>query len=307
MIVSLGGASLSEKSAVLTVHTEDYTGVRLDTVTADCTLSAGFGETEIQLPLHRLGYYKATVTAECAGETVQNSTGIGVTTPHDRPDWQDSVFGVSANEWFRFPQSLSALAKMGVRYIRPTGRRVDEPYRALLRKYGLMTTVQAQGRHIMANDRYAPGKWNSAWHYLREMADVIAITEHGNEHWEERNLTLMAEWVKVSGLARWQANPETWFTNSGAAGVDIHKLQVLYDQGMFDYITAVSLHAYTFPMAPEQEKGFWSSRILKDFAKWMDERGIDMPVCCMEQGYPAMNGQTRCESYSPGDLVSLDG
>lgn len=299
-------ADVSENIEVLlTVKVKDYSGnfVFKDSRNV-MTDKNGKALAEYELPLERLGYYNFSITAHCGDEAVEKSTGLGVTTEHSRSGF-DSVFGVSCNFWHP-EQDMPLYERVGIRFVRNPGKDTTVKWRKCIEKSGMYSQVQLQGNDMFFPQRFAHYKRNTAYYYQKQYGDVSRIIEHGNEHWEERDLGLLAEWVKSTGLARMEADPSAWHSGSGAAGVDINKMQVLYEQGMYDYITFIAIHAYSFPNRPESEVSFWSTKRLVDLADWMEKNNIDMPVCCTEQGYPAMYDQVKCESYSPGDLITLE-
>lgn len=306
--LSVTNTGLDSEQVRLTAELTDYNGLFMGTQEQKIAVQPG-QETDIAFVFRpdKLGYFQAAIRAETSrGETVAREAGFGVTTPHERAPWEDSYFGISANHWE--PEVfVPMMAKLGVRYLRNPGKPTAVNHKELLKQYGMASTVQIQGKNILTEERYAPFYRNSAYYYEQQMGDVVKITEHGNEHWEERDLSLLSEWYKSSGLARLKANPSGWYTNSGEPGVDLHKLKVVYEQGALDYITSLSIHAYSFPLAPEQPASYWSVRRLEDLGRFMAERDLHLPVCCLEQGYPAMKNQVKCESYSPGDLVSMEG
>ena len=318
----------------LTASVSDYNGRTVfeddRTVTAD---AGGMAAAEYILPLEGLGYYSFRISAEACTEEkhterdsfggpdaekteekpdisagragkITGSTGIGVTTRHERSGFE-SVFGVSCNFW-NPERDMPLYERVGVRFIRNPGKDTTIKFRRQLEECGMYSQVQLQGNDMFAPQRHAHYKRNTAYYYMKQYGDVSRLIEHGNEHWEERDLGALAEWVKSTGLARLEADPTAWHSGSGAAGVDKNKMQVLYEQGMYDYITFIALHAYSFPQRPEGGDSYWSTKRLADIADWMKRNNIDMPVCCTEQGYPAMYDQKKCESYSPGELVTLE-
>ena len=258
----------------------------------------------LTLPIKYKGYYKFTVRAESGECFAEKSTGIGLTVPHERSG-DNSVFGISCNFWN--PATDPALyERVGIRYLRNPGKETTIKAAAELKKHGMYSQVQLQGGDMFSPKRWADSERNTAYYYQKQYGDISRLIEHGNEHWEEKNLGLLAEWVKSTGLARLKADPEAWHSGSGVAGVDINKMQIMCDQGMYDYITFIAVHNYSFPQRPESPESYWSIERLRDLAEFMKKNKIEMPVCCTEQGYPAMYDQNKCESYSPGDLVTLE-
>ena len=287
----------------------DYYGEKVQDLAAKVCVNAGEEEqVSFDIALKKLGYHFVDIDILSEdGVAVKKTTGLGLTTAHERSSIEDSCFGLSCNyehpEW-HYP----LFARMGVRYLRAGVQ--DKVH--LLEKYGMRCFIQAQGKDAFRTFwgqtiRYAHYKDNTAYHYEKRYGDMAFYKEHGNEHWEEKNLSLLTEWHKVTGLARLEADPKGWYANSGCPGVDIEKLKVMFDNGLGDYITSLSMHAYSFPGSPEGTDSYWSVARLNDLGKFMDERGINMPVCCTEQGYPAMYDQTKCESYSPGEMSTLEG
>lgn len=301
----------SDKQGTVSIKgsTVDYNEVFVEDILVEGVLEAGVPQVfDIPVKCPKLGYFRADLEVTSGDETVKKVTGFGLTTPHERVCVEDSYFGISCNYDGEQKVSWPLFARMGMRYLRTWNVR-DTKY--LLEKYGLYASEQSAGNdmhsHFEHPNRYA--KWcdNRAYYYEKDYGNLCKIMEHGNEFWEEHNLTLLAEWHKSSGLARHHANPLAWYTNSGAPGCDVKKFEILDDQGMFDYINALCIHAYSFPGAPEGLDSYWSLERLRDVANFMKERNINMPVCCTEQGYPAMYDQTKCESYSPGEMSTLDG
>ncbi len=263
------------------------------------------------VPCKKKGYYKAeiNVVPECS-EPINKVTGLGYTVHHDRSLIPESCFGISGN--FCIPHlHYPILSRMGVRYIRQGD---PDKFRRLQEKYGLQICIQRQGYDIYNRYywnriavRHAPYWRNSAYYYEKINGDCVFYKEHGNEHWEEKKLGHLAEWVKCSNLARLEANPAGWYASTGEAGIDINKLRVVFENGLGDYITTIGLHAYSFPGYPEGTDSYWSIARLYDLKALMDEFNIDVPVCCTEQGYPAMCGQDKCESYSPDEMSTYEG
>ena len=289
----------------------DFYGKKTQTLKADVSVDAG-KEKEVSFDINcvKLGYYFVDIDiVPQNGEAIKKTTGLGYTTAHVRSEIPDSCFGVSCN--FQKPdEHFPMFAKMGIRYLRSW-----DVYgiKHLLEEYGMQICTQMQGYDLYRHDwhgkplRYARYDRNTAYYYQKDNGKYAFYKEHGNEHWEERNLSLLTEWHKVTGLARLEADPTGWYANSGCPGVDIEKLKVMFDNGLGDYITTLSMHAYSFPGSPEGTDSYWSVARLNDLGKFMKERNINVPVCCTEQGYPAMYDQTKCESYSPGEMVTLEG
>ncbi len=261
---------------------------------------------DIDINCKKLGYYLVELNISSDSNSQELKTGLGYTTPHERSEVPYSCFGIS-NNYGKAPIHYPIYAKMGMRYIRD---HYPENRRPLLEKYGLYMSKADQGYNIFEHKtvgRYAPASRNSAYYFEKQFGDIVFYNEHGNEHWEEKNLALLTEWHKVTGLARLEANPAGWYSNSGCPGVDINKLSIMFDNGIGDYITTLSLHAYSFPGCPEAMDSYWSVGRMYDLARFMKERNINVPVCCTEQGYPAFYDQTKCESYSPGEMSTLEG
>ncbi len=278
-------------------------------VTQTISLSAEIdveGVIDIEIDCKKLGYFLVELELSTASCTQTLKTGFGYTTPHERSEAPYSCFGIS-NNYGRPSIHYPIYAKMGMRYVRAHSPDKDRP---LLEKYGLTISKAHQGYDILEHKtqvRYAAPFRNSAYHYEKMYGHLLCNNEHGNEHWEEKNLALLTEWHKVTGLARIEANPKGWYSNSGCPGIDINKLAVMFDNGLADYITCLCMHAYSFPGCPEANDSYWSVGRLYDFAKFLKERNIYMPVSCTEQGYPAMYDQVKCESYSPGEMSTLEG
>ena len=298
----------------VTCRFTDYRGQNAGENTCCARLNPGQSERmEFPLGSEKIGYYKAVVSAAWNGESKELSTGLGITTPHERSDPDDSNFGLCVCGTWDFKRDIGIHGRVGIRHLR-IGPDTTMEYRPLLEKHGLKSTTQLQGRNIyFASEdyarwyrRYAPPLQNSAYYFEKEAGDLLSLTEHGNETWEEGNTIARVEWEKVSGFARITANPMGWYSPTGLAGIDINKLELGRQLGLMDYISFLSVHAYSFPVSPENPKSFWSIDRLKDLAKWMKENDIEMPVACTEQGYPAMYDQVESESYSPGDMVSFD-
>ena len=268
-------------------------------------------EFSFYIPCKKKGYYKVLIdVVPERSEPINKETGLGYTVHHDRSLIPESCFGISGN--FCVPQlHYPILSRMGVRYIRQGD---PDKYRRLQEKYGLQLLIQRQGYDIYNRYywnriavRHAPYWRNSAYYYEKINGDCVFYKEHGNEHWEDRKLGHLAEWVKCSNLARLEADPSGWYASTGEAGIDINKLRVVFENGLGDYITTIGLHAYSFPGYPEGTDSYWSIQRLYDLKALMDEFNIDVPVCCTEQGYPAMCGQDKCESYSPGEMSTYEG
>ena len=282
----------------------DYYGAGVFGNTEELVPDSGEICAEYELELKKLGYYRLSVSLSQGKDEAAAATGIGVTTRHERSG-EESVFGVSCNFW-NPERDMPLYERVGVRYIRNPGKDTTIKWRDCLEKHGMYSQVQLQGNDMFFPGRQAHYKRNTAYYYQQQYGNVSKLIEHGNEHWEERDLGLLAEWVKSSGLARIEADPCAWHSGSGAAGIDINKMQVLYEEGMYDYVTFIALHAYSFPNRPESPDSYWSIARLEDLARWMQKNNIDMPVCCTEQGYPAMYDQKKCESYSPGEMITLE-
>ena len=274
-------------------------------------------DTVVSIPLkcERLGYYNMTVTARGEAGTVVKSTGIGITTEYTAVPAEQSKFGLNINTSRFTEPPFAAAAKMGILMIRRPVPAEAIPYADTLKKYGIKTLAQWGGRPIIQGccsptaqpDRYAPPEFNSAYYAEKLCSDYVIMYEFGNEFAEEHNLTLSAEWHKDTGLARLTANPKGWYSVTGLPGVDINKLEEYYEQGVLDYVTFLGIHPYSFPNAPENPYCYWSVKRLEDLAKWMDERGIKMPIAATEFGYPALKDQESCEVYSPGDMLTPEG
>ncbi len=307
MLLDVKNDSLQEENVSFAVKVKDYNGCPIETYErAEYFPAEDSRCVELPVKCDKLGYFSVDIAIQSSDKTIHKKTGVGLTTPHKRSEGTKSAFGVSCN-FCDPPRHFPLFAKLGVRWLRTWGVPENE---ALMRKYGLLGTIQMQGRDIFTKDgktRYARPESNSVYHYQKQWGDLAVLQEHGNEHWEEKNLNLLSEWHKVSGLARLKADPSGWYANSGCPGMDINKLKVMYDQGVFDYLTCICIHAYSFPGCPEGKDSYWSVERMVDLGRWMREMKIDMPVCCTEQGYPAMYDQTKCESYSPGEMVTLDG
>lgn len=263
------------------------------------------------VPCKKKGYYRVSINVVPENsESIQKETGLGYTSHHDRSLIPESCFGISGN--CQTPEiHYPILSRMGVRYIRQGN---PDKYRRLMEKYGLQLLIQRQGYDIYNRYywnriavRHAPYWHNSSYYYEKINGDCVFYKEHGNEHWEEKKLGHLAEWVKCSNLASLEANPAGWYASTGEAGLDINKLRVVFENGLGDYITTIGLHAYSFPGYPEGTDSYWSIHRLYDLKALMDEFNIDVPVCCTEQGYPAMCGQDKCESYSPGEMSTYEG
>ncbi len=309
--VTLSVANNGEKTENYTINgiVTNYYGEKTQEFKDKIAVNAGEnGEISFDIVCKKFGYYFVDIDITSgSGETIKKTTGLGLTTAHERSAIPDSCFGVSCN--YEYPEwHYPLFAKMGIRYLRAGVQGKEH----LLKKYGMQSCIQAQGKDAFRTFwgqtiRYAQYKDNTAYLYEKRYGDLAFYKEHGNEHWEERNLMLLTEWHKVTGLARLEADPKGWYANSGCPGVDIEKLRVMFDNGLADYITSLSMHAYSFPGSPEGTDSYWSVARLNDLGKLMDEYGINVPVCCTEQGYPAMYDQTKCESYSPGEMATLEG
>lgn len=262
----------------------------------------GVCQLHVLLDLKRLGYYKVELQIETEDRTLCKSTGVGLTTPFSRERGRDSVFGIDRNRW-EPERDFGIFHRMGVKYLRAT----DEEcrlYRDWFEKYDMKAFVQHMGTGE-GGERYVPYTENSAYTVTREGAGVITMQEHGNECWGEHNLNLLSEWQKISNLAKWEADPHGWYSPTGLAGCDVERLRFFYEQGCWEYISFIGLHAYTFPRCPESIESYWSLTSLKRVAAFMDEVG-HLPVVCSEQGYPAMYDQEHSEAYSPEDMVTLE-
>ncbi len=295
----------SKETIAISGKVTDFYGIETQTISVSKAVCNN-DKIEIDINCEKLGYYFVELDIAGTGDKVSLKTGLGYTTPHERSPIPDSCFGISCN--FAKPeQHYPLFAKMGIRYLR-LGQL--ERCRDLLEEYGFGACVQRQGYDIFSHARicrYAPAVRNSVYYFEKQFGDVSFYNEHGNEHWEERNLMLLTEWHKVTGLARLEANPSGWFANSGCPGVDLEKLKVMFDNGLGDYITTLSLHAYSFPGAPEGKDSYWSVDRLNDLGRYMKENNINIPVCCTEQGYPALYDQKKCECYSPGEMSTFEG
>ena len=302
----------SERGAVrLDAAVVDYEGNPVNRFSSEMI---GGEERLVDIPVEgkRLGYYKVTVSLTDGTDVLEKSTGVGITTEYEALPAEKSKFGLNTNSG-KANVHFAAIAKMGIRMIRRTWPNeyilcMDE-----LKKYGLKVLAQWSGKSTAAGsfrtaqqERFAPPLFNSAFQLQKACRDYVHMYEFGNEFYEERNLSVSAEWHKDTGLARLTADPGGWYSMTGLAGVDINKLQELYEQGVFDYITFLGVHPYTFPNAPENPNCYWSLKRLEDLAQWMDERGIEMPVAATEVGYPALYDQKECEVYSPGDMLTLE-
>ena len=307
--VSCEGNAL-KLSAVVT----DYEGNFINRFSTDINSNC---ETLVDIPVEgtRLGYYKVVVTLSDGEETIQKSTGVGITTEFEALPAMESWFGLNTNRsnGDRAKPHFAAFDKMGIHMIRRTWPGESIPYAHDLKKYNLKVMAQWSGKSTAAGcfntaqkERFAPPEFNTAYQLQKACADYVTMYEFGNEFHEERNLTVSAEWHKDTGYARLCADPTGWYSMTGVAGSDINKIQEFYEQGVFDYTTFFGLHPYSFPNAPENPYCYWSVKRLEDMAKWMKEHNINQPVAATEVGYPALYDQTVCEVYSPGDMLTLD-
>ena len=292
----------------------DYEGNLINHFSTDVVVR---GEIIVDIPVEgkRLGYYKVVVTVDNGVKTIEKSTGVGITTEYDALPASESWFGFNTNNSIgeRAKPHFAAIHKMGIHMIRRTWPEESIPYAKDLNKYGIKVMAQWAGRNIAPGcfktsqqDRFAPPLFNSAYHMQKACADYVTMYEFGNEFFEERDLTIAAEWHKDTCYARLCADPKGWYSMTGVAGGDLNKLQEFYDQGVFDYTTFFGLHPYSFPNAPENPYCYWSLKRLEDTAKWMKENSINQPVAATEVGYPALYDQSVCEVYSPGDMLTLE-
>ncbi len=298
----------SEETVRFTGRVTDYE--KKETGRIDATTTVAAGETkQVDFPItcERLGYYFVEIDAAFSGGVIPKKTGLGVLTPHERSAAKESFFGLGPNS--PTPYVFAEFARIGVRNIRLGNTTVlDAERMEKIRKYGMVLTVQKQGFSIYdRNQRYASPETNSAYYYEKQFGDDVMLNEHGNECWEEGNVNLLAEWTKVSSLARLEANNQGWYSATGTAGIDINRFDYFREQGVFDYLTAICVHAYSFPGAPEGKNSYWSLERLVDLSRWMEKNNIHLPVCCTEQGYPAMYDQTKCECYCKGEMTTFDG
>lgn len=297
---------------LLSAHITDYNG----NVVYDYSREISSKEntvTEIPVLSKRLGYYKVAVTLSDEKSTLQKVTGVGITSKYEAVDAEKSKFGLNTNR--RIPEMhFNAIEKMGIRMVRITWPKEYMSFKRYVSANKMKVLAQWPGGNILGNlynvsngERYAPPQLNKAYYAQRQTDDIVHMYEFGNEFSEEHALNLSAEWTKDTGLARLTADNTGWYSPSGLPGVDINKLEEFYKQGVFDYVTFLGIHPYSFPNAPENPNSYWSLKRLEDLAAWMNERGIEMPVAATEFGYPVLYDQTECEVYSPGDMTTFDG
>lgn len=299
-------------NSALRANVTDYEGKHINDFCCD---GIKVGD-EIEIPVFgkRLGYYKVTVSLSSNDGEITKTTGVGITTQFEALPAEESKFGFntnSANPAVHF----GAIKKMGFKMVRMSWACEYLPARQYLRKYDMKVLGQDPGGEIIRkeinqiaySERFAKPSLNSAFHVQRDTHDIVAMYEFGNEFAQENNLSIHAEWCKDTLLSRIIENPHGRYSNTGLAGVDVNKLQELYEQGVCDYINFISVHPYCFPNAPENPDTYWSIKRLEDLAKWMNDKNIEVPVCATEVGFPGLYDQEECECYSPGDMLTLDG
>lgn len=288
------------------LHVFDYEGKKVFAYEGTGSVEPGaVSERTYRLRLPGLGYYRVVVEAwsPVLGGTME-CTGLGVIRNAPVDLSEESPFGLSCNYWYPDKQ-FPVFRRMGAKYLR-VGDAAPTDYAAAFRRYGLAALTQHMGvdeRDI--GSRYVAPAHSTARAHMADAHGIVRMSEHGNECFQEHNLTLLSEWTKVSSLAKWDAAPDALICPSGIAGSDVHRFEHFYREGVWPYITCLSLHAYTFPKAPEAMAGFWSFEGLRELAALNDRAGA-VPVICSEQGYPAMDDQLDCESYSPEDMVTKE-
>ena len=305
-------------NALITVGYNDYEGNLLPPESRRIVLKAGeISNVEFRpTKCERLGYYNAVITVSTDTQTLSKHTGFGVTTRFAPRSAEESLFGVSCGASnFVATQHLPFFAKIGYRMIRKSWPNAIRKIVDEAKKNDMKITAQFPGRNgievqptrIELKDRFAKPEENCAYHLTKEFEDIVHMAEFGNEFSEERNVTLSAEWHKVSALARWKANPNGLYAPTGFAGVDINKIKSFYEQGVLDYYNFLGIHAYCFPYSPEYKQSYWSLERLRDLSKWMKENGVgDIPIALTEEGFPALAEQDGSECYSPSDMLTMD-
>ena len=297
---------------LLTAHITDYNGDFVSDYSKEVSPKENT-VTEIPVLSKRLGYYRVEVELSDGQDSVVKVTGVGITSEYEALSAEKSKFGLNTNR--RIPEyHFNAIEKMGMRMVRITWPHEYMSFKKYISANKMKVLAQWPGGNILGNlykvtngERYAPPKLNKAYYAHQQTRDLVSMYEFGNEFSEEHALNLSAEWTKDTGLARLTADNLGWYSPTGLPGVDINKLEELYRQGVFDYVTFLGIHPYSFPNAPENPNSFWSLKRLEDLAAWMELRGIDIPVAATEFGYPALYDQTECEVYSPGDMADFDG
>ena len=281
-----------------------YTGKTVYTDEYHVFIGAGkTAESEFEFHTGELGYYDWFCMVQSPSIWLTQRIGIGVIRNEDPPCGEDSPFGLCCNFWSPDRQ-LPIYRRMGAKLLRVPA---SEPAHLAgkMGEYGLLAMCQQVGGRIGDLDcRFATPEENTSYWYTKENPDV-RLQEHGNECWEEHDLTRLAEWTKVSNLAKIRANPRGFYSPSGIAGSDVNRYNHLFRQGLRPYITYLGIHPYTFPKAPELDNGFWSFQGLRDLARLNNAYGA-LPVVASEQGYPAMDDQESCEAYSPEDMVTKE-
>ena len=249
----------------------------------------------------RLGYYDVFCQARWSEIWMTERTGLGVIRDCVPSDSPESPFGLCCNFWFP-DRMLPLLKRMGAKHLR-MGQNEPRALNGALEQYGFLAMCQQVGGDVENLDsRFAPPLRNASYHYTKQNPQVL-LQEHGNECWEEHDLTQLTEWTKISHLAKMTANPNGFYSMSGMAGSDVHRYEHFFRQGGRAYVSYLGIHPYTFPKAPELDGSFWSFERLRALAELNDRYGA-LPVVASEQGYPAMDDQPVCEAYSPEDMVT---
>ena len=281
-----------------------YTGKKVFEEEYHVFVGAGkTAESEFEFPAKELGYYDWFCMVKSPAIWLTQRVGVGVIRDEDPPGQEDSPFGLCCNFWSPDRQ-LPIFKRMGAKLLRVSA---SEPARLAgkMEEYSLLAMCQQVGGRVGDWDvRFAPPEANTSYQYTKANPNV-RLQEHGNECWEEPDLTRLAEWTKVSHFAKIKANPRGFYSPSGIAGSDVNRFSHLFRQGLRPYINYLGIHPYTFPKAPELDNGFWSFQGLRALASLNNAYGA-LPVVASEQGYPAMDDQESCEAYSPEDMVTKE-
>ena len=167
-------------------------------------------EAELLFETDALGYYDLFCTAQSPQVWVTERIGIGVIRDEDPPFREDSPFGLCCNFWYSDRQ-LSVFRRMGAKVLRVAPY---EPARLQkkMEEQGLLAMCQQVGGKLGDLDcRFAPPEQNSSFWYTKNNP-VVRLQEHGNECWEEHDMTLLAEWTKISNFAKMKANPRGFYS-----------------------------------------------------------------------------------------------
>ena len=220
----------------------------------------------IKLP--KKGYYAADIEVVHNGNIFNKQVCVGCTSPIKKALPKDAKIGYDG---VFDAERLSILSNIGYGCVTADINDVIKN-KEEFKNSGITARTVFEGEDIFTKDIVAPYDSNSTYYFEKQHGDVVLMHEYSREN--AHGFDLSAEGAKSSGLAYLRAN------NKGHYGIcenklDVHELKLLYDVGLYDYISYLNL------CYQPKENVLFEFDLLEhmlELGRWMSEKEKWLPV-----------------------------